>query len=162
MKYRFIYKIICLCGEWKGKYYIGQHSTYNMNDGYAGSGTLIREYYRKYGKILNVTYKIKILKDNIKSQTELDRYEILYINQHLGKKKCLNLIEGGLNTGAIKLDMFHVIECEEDGTYRSCEVVDDNIVLYSNNEEIPIYEHKCGKLYSKASDLKKHCIVFYD
>lgn len=33
MKYRFIYKITCLCGDYKGKYYIGQHTTDNLNDG---------------------------------------------------------------------------------------------------------------------------------
>ena len=46
-KYRIIYKITCLKGgkDWKGKFYIGQHTTSNINDGYAGSGTKIREYY---------------------------------------------------------------------------------------------------------------------
>ena len=44
MKNRFIYKITCLCGDYKGKYYIGQHTTDDINDGYAGSGAKINEY----------------------------------------------------------------------------------------------------------------------
>lgn len=95
--YRFIYKIICLKGgsKWKDKYYIGQHTTTCLDDGYAGSGVKIWEYYRTYGKKLNETYKLDILKDNIDNQTELDKWEIKYIERHLSDKKCLNIDKGG-------------------------------------------------------------------
>ena len=95
--YRYIYKIKCLSDnkEWKNKYYIGQHSTNNMDDGYAGSGVKINEYYKKFGKIEGVTYEKIILKDNIKTETDLDKYERQYIEKELGKKKCLNISEGG-------------------------------------------------------------------
>jgi group I intron endonuclease len=33
-----------------GKKYIGDHSTNNLNDGYLGSGLILREAFRKYGK----------------------------------------------------------------------------------------------------------------
>ena len=160
MKYRYIYKITCLLGEWKGMYYIGQHTTSNMNDGYAGSGVRISEYYSIYGKRLGYTYKIRILKQNIKSQKDLDKYEKLYINKYLGKDKCLNMCEGGLHYNN-DLDKFHVIETDEEGNYRSCEKIDDNIVLYSNIHKVPIYQSKCGKLHSKAIDLQKQGINFY-
>lgn len=32
-KFRFIYKITLLCGSLKDHYYIGQHSTNNINNG---------------------------------------------------------------------------------------------------------------------------------
>ena len=50
-KHHYIYKITCLCGTWKGNYYIGKHSTRKEDaelDGYYGGGVLIRNYYKKY------------------------------------------------------------------------------------------------------------------
>ena len=89
MKYRFIYKITCLCGDYKGKYYIGQHTTDDLNDGYAGSGAKINEYYAKYGKRLDETYKFKILRNGATSQQQLDKWEKKYIDKYLGKEKML-------------------------------------------------------------------------
>lgn len=122
-KYRFIYKITCLCGDWKGKFYIGQHTTDNLDDGYAGSGIKIREYYSIYGKKLNVTYKIKILKDKINNQKTLDKWERYYISKYLGTDNCLNIDEGGSHRKNDKL-RFHTVELLADGSYRSC----DNII----------------------------------
>ena len=158
--YRYIYKIICLCGDWKGKYYIGQHTTYNLNDNYTGSSTVLPKYWSQYGRIKNVTYKKIILRDNIKSQAELDYWEKHYIGLHLGKEKCLNIHEGGSVNYKIR-DIFHTVETLEDGTYRSCDIT-DKPELYYYNEDIPLYKAKCGKLYSKAIDLEKHGIKFYE
>ena len=33
-----------------GKYYVGKHSTNNLNDGYIGSGDRLRKSVKKYGK----------------------------------------------------------------------------------------------------------------
>ena len=33
-----------------GKYYIGQHQTEDLNDGYLGSGKYLRAHIKKYGK----------------------------------------------------------------------------------------------------------------
>lgn len=53
-KYYYVYKIIFLCGEYKGHYYIGAHYG-SMFDNYCGSGKICKEYYNKYGKI--ATYR---------------------------------------------------------------------------------------------------------
>ena len=45
-KLHFIYKTVNLL---TGEYYIGMHSTNNVNDGYKGSGTRLRYSIRKYG-----------------------------------------------------------------------------------------------------------------
>ena len=41
---------------WENTYYIGKHSTDEdpFNNSYAGSGTILTNYYSKYGKIKDV------------------------------------------------------------------------------------------------------------
>lgn len=45
--YFTIYKTTNLCN---GKYYIGQHRTNNVNDDYLGSGIILKDAIKKYGK----------------------------------------------------------------------------------------------------------------
>ena len=143
MIYRFIYKVKCLCGDWKGKYYIGQHTTNDLNDGYAGSGVKILEYYSIYGKKLNETYTIKILRSGAKNQQQLDSWEINYIKQYLGRDKCLNIDEGGLHRKINKLD-FHTVELLEDGTYRNCDEIniETEYPKYDQTTNIILYQLK--------------------
>lgn len=96
--YRYIYEIKCLCDEYNGYVYIGQHTTKNMNDVYAGSGVKLNEYYRNYGKTENKTYEKNILR-YADTQKQLDAYEIYYIRKYKNKygSKCLNIDDGGLH-----------------------------------------------------------------
>ena len=59
--FRYTYKITLLNGSLAGHYYFGQHSTDDLNDGYAGSGRLVTDYYKKYGKIEHQTYIKEII-----------------------------------------------------------------------------------------------------
>lgn len=91
----YIYKITCLCGEYNGMYYYGLHSTDNIDDGYVGSGTNLWEYYKKYGKVLNKTYKKTILfyADN---RDDLKLMEKAVIGDNYWKDpNCLNKVKGG-------------------------------------------------------------------
>ena len=46
-KYHIIYKTTNLIN---GKIYVGMHSTDNLNDGYLGSGWILKQAIKKYGK----------------------------------------------------------------------------------------------------------------
>lgn len=88
-KYHFIYKTTCLLN---GKFYIGMHSTSNMNDGYMGSGLKIRHSLNKHG-IAN--HKIEHL-EFFNNRIELKQREAELVNESLLQDPlCMNLKVGG-------------------------------------------------------------------
>ena len=95
-KFYYTYKITLLKGSLAGHYYFGQHRTYNLNDGYAGSGRKIKNYYEKYGKIEHQTY-IKEIIAFYNNEDELNQAEKDLIgDKYKTDKLCLNLISGGM------------------------------------------------------------------
>ena len=91
-KYHFIYKTTNLLS---GKYYIGMHSTDNLNDGYLGSGKYLKRSLKKYGKENFKIEKIKFFDDRHK----LIEGEKVFVNQILlNEPMCMNLREGGSGT----------------------------------------------------------------
>ena len=91
----YIYKITCLCGSLKDHYYIGKHTTRNINDGYAGSGKKILDYFSKHGKIESKTYTKEILEYNDTLETNAKREKEIIGNLWKEDKMCLNLKQGG-------------------------------------------------------------------
>lgn len=88
-KYHFIYKTTNLLS---GRYYIGMHSTDDLNDGYLGSGTLLRRSINKHGKD---NHSIEIL-EFLNSREELAAREKELVSlQEIAKKECMNLKVGG-------------------------------------------------------------------
>jgi hypothetical protein len=91
MKYHFVYKVTNLLNE---KYYIGVHSTDNIDDGYMGSGTAIKNAISKYG-IEN--FKREIL-EFVKSAEEKWLAEIRYVSLDVVQDECsYNMAPGGKN-----------------------------------------------------------------
>jgi hypothetical protein len=89
-KYHFIYKTT---NTLSGRYYIGMHSTDDLNDGYLGSGTLLRRSINKHGREV---FKIEIL-EFLNSREELVAREREIVSlQEIAKKECMNLKVGGL------------------------------------------------------------------
>jgi len=88
-KYHFIYKTTNLLS---GKYYIGMHSTSDLEDGYMGSGKRLRYSINKHGK---ENHKVEILEflDNKKELRKREE-EIVNLNE-VSKKECMNLKVGG-------------------------------------------------------------------
>ena len=67
-KYHYLYKIT---NKLTDQFYIGIHSTNNLNDNYMGSGTLLKRDYKIYGRD-NFTKEIIKFFDN---RSDLIKYE---------------------------------------------------------------------------------------
>lgn len=88
-KFHFIYKTTNLLS---GRYYIGMHSTNDLDDAYLGSGTYLRRSLNKHSK---ENHKREIL-EFCKTRKELKsrEQEIVNLNE-IAKKDCMNLKVGG-------------------------------------------------------------------
>lgn len=89
-KYHFIYKTTNLLS---GRYYIGMHSTNDLNDGYLGSGTLLRRSLNKHGKENHLFEILEFL--NSREDLAAREKEIITL-QEIARKECMNLKVGGL------------------------------------------------------------------
>jgi hypothetical protein len=90
-KYNYLYSIT---SKFNGKFYIGMHSTDNLEDGYFGSGRKLLSEIKKYGKD---RYDLEIL-EFFNSREELIEKEKEVVNNELVNNWfCLNLIEGGVD-----------------------------------------------------------------
>ncbi len=88
-KYHYIYKITNVLNN---KYYIGMHSTDNLEDGYFGSGRKLSKAIKKYGK---VNFKKEIL-EFLPNRSSLKEREKHLVNEDLLKDLlCMNLMIGG-------------------------------------------------------------------
>lgn len=89
-KYHYVYKIT---NDIDDRYYIGKHSTNDLNDGYMGSGLILQKLFKKYGI---EHFKKDILK-LFESSDDAYKYEgELVNNETLKDKNCLNIQLGGI------------------------------------------------------------------
>lgn len=96
-KYHYIYKTTNLIN---GKFYVGMHSTNNLNDGYLGSGYKLRRSINKNGK---ENFKIEILEFFSDRNSLVEREKQLVNEKLLKDPMCMNLVFGG-NGGFISVD----------------------------------------------------------
>ena len=88
-KHYLVYKTTCLLN---GKIYIGKHETDNLDDGYLGSGKLLRRAIEKYGE---ENFKREILFE-FSSKEEMDAKEAELVNEEFLKRDDIyNLKQGG-------------------------------------------------------------------
>jgi len=76
----FIYKTT----HTSGKYYIGRHSTENIDDGYLGSGKWISQ-------VKNKETLTREILEFVNTFDELVYAETKYLTEHFGKPKCMNM-----------------------------------------------------------------------
>lgn len=95
--YYIIYKTINLINN---KFYIGMHRTENLDDGYLGSGEVIWNAIKKYGK---GNFKREILffckTEEEMSNKEKEILTLKFIKEN--KKECYNIATGGLGGDSI-------------------------------------------------------------
>lgn len=88
-KYHVIYKTTCKVNN---KYYVGMHSTDNLDDGYVGSGKRLWNAIRKHGK---ENFEVEFLEFFENRKDLIDR-EIEMVNEELLQDPmCMNLMIGG-------------------------------------------------------------------
>jgi hypothetical protein len=94
-KYHYIYKTTC---NVTGKYYIGMHSTSNLEDGYMGSGKILRRSLNKYGIEKHIKEIIEWLPDRASLK---DREKEIVNEDLLLDSLCMNLQIGGHGGGVV-------------------------------------------------------------
>lgn len=88
-KYHYLYKTTNLINK---KYYYGIHSTNNMDDGYLGSGSYLRNSIYKYGKD---NFKREIIKMFDNREDLANAEKDLLTKDIIQDKYCMNLMYGG-------------------------------------------------------------------
>lgn len=91
----YIYRIDILKGSLSNHYYIGSHSTNNINDGYRGSGKILHDWFDAKQRIEGEDYLFSIIEYNKDRKTNLER-EVYHINgANETDPLCLNICKGG-------------------------------------------------------------------
>lgn len=88
-KFHFLYKTTCLS---TGRWYIGMHSTNDLNDGYLGSGRWILNSIKKYGE---ENHRREIIEFCDSREILCEREEQTVTHKLIEDQLCMNLIKGG-------------------------------------------------------------------
>ena len=107
-KYHFIYKTT---DTRNGNFYIGMHSTKNLNDGYIGSGTRLKHLIYKHGKEI---FNMEILEFLPNRELLKDREVEIVNSDLLLEEKCMNLKPGGYGGGKFYSEE-HKFKCSKSG-----------------------------------------------
>lgn len=138
-KYHYCYKITNLINN---KYYYGIHSTNNLNDGYMGSGKLLKCAIKKYG-IEN--FKKEIIKF-FNTLEELSEFEKEIVNEiTLKDTSCYNLVKGGYFLSNedilhLKTIMSNIQLGEKNSQYGTCWITKDDKSIKINRSELESYK----------------------
>lgn len=85
----YLYKTTC---NVTGRWYIGMHSTYNLEDGYMGSGVVLRRSIRKYGK---ENHTKEILDFFVTKELMIEAEKKAITSEMVNDRMCMNLVYGG-------------------------------------------------------------------
>lgn len=88
-KYHFIYKTTNIKNN---NFYIGLHSTNNLDDGYIGSGDRLKSSIRHYGK---KNHKLEVLEFHDNRDLVMQREKEIVNAELLKNPLCMNIMQGG-------------------------------------------------------------------
>lgn len=88
-KHHIVYRTTCTV---TGKFYVGMHSTDDLDDGYMGSGRQLRRSLRKYG----INNHMRTIVEECTNRITLIEREIHTVNIALQDPLCMNIALGGL------------------------------------------------------------------
>jgi hypothetical protein len=160
----YIYKTTC---NVTGRWYIGMHSTSNIDDGYMGSGKILRYSIRKYG-VENHTKKIL---EFFETREELIfREQEIITKELISDGKCMNLCVGGQGgfisldgskKGGIKSNKILLDKYYSDSTFkRKCDEARGGVLINLHKEGKVKYDTFSGKKHTdetkkKMSEVRK-------
>ncbi len=149
----YIYETTC---NVTGRWYIGMHSTTKLDDGYMGSGTVLRHSIRKYG----VENHTKEILEFLPSREELIIREREIVNKELiSDGKCMNLKEGGYGGGGFWNDE-HRIKAQKSGgeSFRSKLMNDEGFFKTHSKISSERFKktHSMGKINYNTFEGKQH------
>ena len=150
----YIYKTTCLITN---KYYIGMHKTYKHNDGYTGSGLLLKRSIKKHG-VENHSFEILEYCDNLE---HLCQREEQIVNENLLKDElCMNLKLGGVGGATMtgrkqNQETIEKIRKANTGKKRSDKYKEENAIrmseIWKGNQYAKGNKHWVGRKHSEES-----------
>jgi hypothetical protein len=147
-KHHFLYKTTC---KVTGRYYVGVHSTQNLEDSYLGSGKFLGNSIAKYGK---ENHEREILQF-FDTREDLMKREKDYVNKEMLKDKlCMNLKQGGEGGINLKDKETHkrIIEASRESFRKNCKAGKHKEMFAKHNREM----HAAGKIKPPDWTGKKH------
>lgn len=150
--YHFIYKTT----HKNGKYYIGRHSTNNLNDGYFGSGRWVESIKDKN----TLSRDIITFADDIESLKLLEEY---HIDEHFDNPLCMNYIKSSIGFTSEE-SRYYVNKSIENGTHNFItnhpvyNKIEDGThhFLTNNPNTIKMACPHCNKIVDKCNYNKWH------
>jgi hypothetical protein len=158
-KYHIIYKTTCLITK---RFYIGMHSTDNLEDGYLGSGKRLWYSLKKHGRENHVCEVLEVLPN----RKDLAVREMEIVNDELLEKDlCMNLKVGGEGGGMIwskehrdsltKGSKEYMKNVWKDEEYRKRASAQNSINVKKNHADGRMkYDNFKGKKHSEETILK--------
>ena len=157
-KYHFIYKTTNLTN---GNFYIGMHSTSNLDDGYLGSGKRLLRSIKKYGTKNFSREILEFLPDRF---ALIIREAEIVNNDLLKEEKCINLMPGGAGGFISPEQQAHRSQCGikafkkkliEDENFRAKISMNNSKTMKKINLDGKMrYDNFKGKKHSEETKLK--------
>lgn len=156
----YLYKTTCLI---TGRFYIGIHSTNNLEDGYMGSGKRLRRSIRKYG--VN-NHEKEILEFFENRELLIEREKEIITPEVLANKKCMNIQPGGGGGFSLEQQRNNANKSNEKQKYlrendiewvekKSKKISHSNLVQYENGQrEKKHFFDWSGKSHSEETKRK--------